>query len=145
MRVKEIMTREPACCSSDTPLGEVARLMVEYDCGEIPVIDSDGRPIGVITDRDITCRTVAKGQNPLEIRASDIMSSPCVTVRESADISECCRILEDAQIRRAPVVDKSGRCCGMISQADVAQSGAMHETASLVRAVSQPTGEASAN
>ena len=67
MQTKEIMTSDPACCGPETPLPEVARLMVERDCGEIPVLDENRRPVGVITDRDITCRTVAEGKNPLEL------------------------------------------------------------------------------
>lgn len=67
MRVKEVMTANPTCCTSSTTLPEVAQMMIDYDCGEIPVVE-DGKtnlPIGVITDRDIVRRTVAKGLNPL--------------------------------------------------------------------------------
>ena len=66
---KEIMTPAPQCCSADTPLNEVANLMVEADCGEIPVTDASNRLIGVITDRDIVCRVVAKGKNPSTVTA----------------------------------------------------------------------------
>src|SRR5690606_23843471 len=71
MRVSEIMTRDPACASQDTSLREVARLMVEHDCGEIPVLDAQRRPIGVITDRDIVCRVVAKGMDASELEVAD--------------------------------------------------------------------------
>jgi CBS domain-containing protein len=66
MNVGEIMTKDPACCTPDTGLQEVAQMMVDCDCGCIPVVDSEGSkmPVGMITDRDITCRVVAKGQNP---------------------------------------------------------------------------------
>src|SRR5207244_3459504 len=70
MQVKEVMTADPACCTPNTSLQEVAQMMIGHDCGEIPVIENDKnkRLIGVITDRDIVCRTVAKGLNPLELR-----------------------------------------------------------------------------
>lgn len=55
MQAKDIMTRDPACCTPDTKLQDVARLMVEHGCGEIPVVKSnnDRKPVGVVTDRDI--------------------------------------------------------------------------------------------
>src|SRR5258706_15209921 len=78
MRVREIMSDHAICCTPDTNLEEVARLMRVNDCGDIPVVEKgDGRrPIGVITDRDITCRAVAEGLNPLELTAADCMSKP---------------------------------------------------------------------
>ena len=74
MPVTDRMTRNPTCCRSDTPLQEVARLMVEHDCGEIPIADEYGRPLGVVTYRDM-CRTVAHGKNPLDMTAGDIIAS----------------------------------------------------------------------
>lgn len=139
MQTQEIMTTDPACCSPDTPLPEVARLMVEHDCGEIPVVDADKKPLGVVTDRDITCRTVAEGKNPLELTARDCMSSPVVTVTPETSVDDCCKVMEENQVRRVPVVDESGACCGMVSQADVAQRGSKEETAEVVKEVSRRT------
>ena len=58
---RDVMTPDPACCSRNATLDEVAKLMVQNDCGEIPILDESDRPIGVITDRDIVCRAVAEG------------------------------------------------------------------------------------
>src|SRR5438874_1649546 len=82
MYVREFMSSDPVCCGQTSSLAEVARLMVDRNCGEIPIVASgdSGKLIGVITDRDITCRTVAQGLNPLELTAADCMSSPVVTV-----------------------------------------------------------------
>ena len=82
MQVKEVMTASPACCTPDTPLPEVARMMVDNDCGEIPVVNNKESkiPVGVVTDRDIVCRTIAKDRNPLDLTAADCMSKPIVTV-----------------------------------------------------------------
>lgn len=143
MQVREIMTNEPACCTPDTPLPEVARLMVERDCGEIPVVDEHRKPVGVVTDRDITCRIVAEGRNPLELTARDCMSSPVVTVTPETSVEDCCKSMESNQVRRVPVVDEHGSCCGMVAQADVAQGGSKEETAEMVREVSRRTGTAS--
>src|SRR5262245_50441518 len=73
MRVEQIMTREPACCTPDTPLREVARMMVSHDCGEIPLIEDSrqAKLVGVVTDRDIVCRLVAEGRNPVDLTASE--------------------------------------------------------------------------
>src|SRR6266436_8319549 len=119
MTVGQMMTANPACCRPDTSLEEVARTMVENDCGCIPVLDStaSGKPIGVITDRDICCRTVAEGKNPLEMTAADCMSTPAVTVMLNTSIDECCALMEEKQVRRVPVVDEQGACCGMVAQA----------------------------
>jgi CBS domain-containing protein len=116
----------------------VARLMVENDCGEIPVVNASGAPIGVVTDRDITCRTVAEGKNPLVMEAGDCMSTPCVTVAPDMSLEECCEALEENLIRRVPVVDEHGALCGMVSQADIARNAPKKETAKVVRKVSEP-------
>ena len=83
-RVKDVMTAAPACCVPGTPLQEVAGMLIEHDCGAIPVVDHTDtrRPVGIVTDRDIACRAVAAGKNALELRAVDCMSSPCVTVSD---------------------------------------------------------------
>lgn len=146
MEVKDFMTPDPACCTPDTALRRVAEMMIEYDCGEIPVVENMASmlPVGVITDRDITCRTVAKGLNPLVMTVADCMTKPCVTVMPDMSLDECCRIMEENQIRRVPVVDASGACCGIVALADVAKHAAKRETAEVVREVSEAIGPASA-
>ena len=146
MKVKDIMTAEPACCLPETGLQEVAQMMVEHDCGEIPVVDSKATrlPLGVITDRDIACRTVARGLNPLDLMVADVMSKPCVTVTPDMSIEECSRVLEGHKIRRVPVVDATGACCGIVSLADIALRAQQGVTAEVVREVSEPAASASA-
>ena len=140
MKVREIMTTDVACCTPGTGLPEVARMMVEHDCGEIPVVDARDtmRPVGVVTDRDIACRTIALGLNPMSMTAAHCMSSPAVTVRPDDDMDECMRTLEDHQIRRVPVVDGDGRCCGMVAQADIARNVSKADTAEVVQEISKP-------
>ena len=141
MKVKEIMSNDPACCTRETSLQDVAILMVENDCGEIPVVDNmqSKRPVGVVTDRDITCRTVALGKNPLELHARDCMSSPAVTVTPETAVDDCCRLMEENQLRRVPVVDLSGCCCGIISQADIASNASKGDAGEMVKEVSRKT------
>lgn len=146
MQVKEIMTTEPACCTSEAGLQEVAKMMIDHDCGEIPVVDDKTSrvPIGVITDRDIVCRTVAQGISPFDLTVADCMSQPCVTVTPDMAIEECARILEENRIRRVPVVDTSGRCCGIVALADIALRARKGVTVEVVKEVSEPTTAASA-
>ncbi|MEO6723966.1 MAG: CBS domain-containing protein [Blastocatellia bacterium] len=134
------MTKNPACCTTDSNLQEVARLMVEHNCGQSPVVESKHsmKLVGVITDRDITCRTVAVGKNPLKMTAGDCMSSPCITVTPEMSVEDCCKVMEENQVRRVPVVDESGACCGIVAQADIAQHASKKETASVVKEVSRP-------
>jgi CBS domain-containing protein len=145
MQVKEIMTADPACCISTMALQEVARMMVDHDCGEIPVVENKETklPIGVITDRDIVCRTVARGLNPLDLTLADCMSKPCVTVTPDMSVEECGRIMEENKIRRVPVVDADGSCSGIVALADIALAR-RSVVAEVVKEVSEPTPAASA-
>ncbi len=142
MKVKEIMTADPACLTRDDSLQEAAKLMLDNDCGCIPVVDNTNSkiPVGMITDRDITCRTVAEGKNPLELTVSDAMTNSAVTVTEETSVEDCCSIMEEKQIRRVAVVDGSGGCCGIVAQADIALHGAEKQTGEVVQQVSKATG-----
>ncbi|MDX6384045.1 MAG: hypothetical protein QOK48_1618 [Blastocatellia bacterium] len=146
MQVREMMTPDPACCTPDTKLTAVARMMIDHDCGEIPVLDNQSSkvPIGVVTDRDIVCRTVANGLNPLELTAADCMTKPIVTVTPDMSVDECCRIMEDRRIRRIPVVDDRGSCCGIVALADIALQTGKRVAGEIIKEVSEPTQSASA-
>lgn len=135
--VKDIMTPDPACCTPRSPLEEAARLMIDFDCGEIPVVDDfkSMLPVGVITDRDITCRTVGKGLNPLEMMVGDCMSSPMVSVMPDHTLDECYRVMEENQIRRIPVVDGAGKCVGIVSLADIAQKVSKADSGEILQEV----------
>ena len=143
-QVRDVMSENPACCRPETPLREVAEMMVANDCGEIPICDGARRPIGVVTDRDIVCRLLAKGHDPLHATAKDCMSRPVMTCTPEMSIEDCAQLMERHQIRRAPVVDQSGTVCGMISQADLARKGPESTAAELVHQVSEPNLFASA-
>jgi CBS domain-containing protein len=143
MQVRDIMSTNVVCCSPETSLPEVARMMVEHDCGEIPVVSASGVPMGVVTDRDITCRTVAEDKNPLDMSAGDCMTTPCVTVTPETTLEACCETLEKNRIRRVPVVDETGACCGIVAQADIALHAPRNETVEVVKKVSEPGGPTS--
>lgn len=134
---RDVMTPDPACCTPNTTLDQVAKMMVRNNCGEIPVIDVNDQPIGVVTDRDIVCRVVAEGKNPIAYTAETCMSEPVVTVKPDDPIDDVVATMERHQIRRVPVADERGCCAGIISQADIARAEPLSEVGELVREVSQ--------
>ena len=144
MHVQEIMTANPTCCGPETSLQEVAKMMADEDCGCLPVVDENNKAVGTITDRDITCRTVAEGKNPLDLTAADCMSSPVISVSKNSDIDECCKLMEDNQLRRLLVVDDAGECCGIVAQADIALKAPRQVSGELVKEVSKESASASA-
>lgn len=123
LTARDIMTEDPVCCTPETSLQDVAQMMVDTDCGGLPVMDcADSKtPIGIITDRDIVCRAVAQGKDLRGMSAGDCMSTPCMTVDADSSLEECVSILEGSLIRRVPVVNDDGECCGIIAQADIAR------------------------
>jgi CBS domain-containing protein len=138
MHVNEIMTGEPACCTTGTKLSDVARMMVENDCGAIPVVDgmNEKHLIGVVTDRDIVTRVVAQGKDPSRATAGECMSTDLVTVAEDADVDECARQMQEHQVRRIMVTDADRHLCGIVAQADVATNAGKDRAADVVQGVS---------
>jgi CBS domain-containing protein len=133
------MTRDPACCEAGDDLRTVAQMMIDNDCGCIPIVENSGSniPLGVVTDRDICCRSVARGINPLDLTAGDVMTPDIVAVREDTSLENCCDLMEEHQIRRVLVVDEAGRCCGIVAQADIANNAGRETTAEVVQEVSR--------
>lgn len=141
MKVSELMTIDPTCCTPETSLEAVARLMVDVDCGAIPVVgDLTSRfPIGIITDRDIVVRMIAAGKNPLELTARDCMTTPAITVTADTTLADCVDLLELNQIRRVIVVNREGRIAGILAQADIAMHLSKRQAGELLQEVSEPT------
>ncbi len=139
MQVKDIMTEKPVYGTPDTSLQLIAQMMVENDCGCIPIVESNEskKPIGMITDRDIVVRTVAENRDPFDLQAEDIMTKEIVTVSPETSVEECCNLMEGKQIRRIAVVDESGALCGMVAQADIANNASNDKTAEVVQEVSK--------
>ena len=136
--VTSVMTANPASATPETPLRDVARLMIENDCGQIPVVDTKGMPVGVVTDRDIAVRIVAEGRDTMNATASDAMSAPVQSIREDSTLKDAAELMEASKIRRVPVVDKQGKLTGIVSLADIALAGKDGQTAKVVKEVSEP-------
>jgi len=139
MKVSEIMSKKPVYGTPDTSLHVIAQMMVESDCGCIPIVENEESkaPIGMITDRDIVIRTVAENRNPLDFQAEDIMTGRIVTVTPETTVEDCCNLMESKQIRRVAVVDPTGALCGMVAQADIAINASTDKTAEVVQEVSK--------
>ena len=136
--VEEAMERNPAFCVEDTDLETVAVLMVFDRCGSIPVVESEStmRLLGIVTDRDIVCRVVAQGRNPLKATARDCMTAPAGSVTLGDSLDDACRLMREMQVRRVPVVDDDGRLCGIVALADVALHMPPVVTGALVQDIS---------
>jgi CBS domain-containing protein len=140
LQAQDVMTEGLALCTPDTPLADVASLMVRYDCGAIPVVEDfrSQRLVGIVTDRDITCRTLAEGLDPVGMTAGQVMSQPVITATPGTGFRECVARMEQAQVRRLPVVDDEGRILGIIAQADVASTNPGPRTGAMVERISEP-------
>ena len=101
MKVKELMTSDPAKVGADDVIAKAATLMKQEDCGAIPVV-RDGKLIGIITDRDITIRGVAEGRDAKTTKVAEIMSADPITIAPDADISEAAALMDKSRYVVSP-------------------------------------------
>jgi CBS domain-containing protein len=135
-KVHEVMTERPRAVTPETPLSEVAQVMETEDVGSVPVVEGD-RLVGIITDRDIVVRAIAKGKDPRGIPAADISSRELVTVNPDDDLSDALELMARYQVRRLAVTAEDERLVGVVSQADVALQGKDKDTGEVVQSISQ--------
>lgn len=141
LRCRDIMTRDLAVATRDTPIMQVALMMKQEDTGVIPVVEYDvtpgngrsevddrretrnysrGKLVGLITDRDIVIRAISEGKDCASVRAEDIMSVDIHTAHPNDRVVDVIRKMGDKQVRRIPVCNENKYLVGMISMADVA-------------------------
>ena len=137
MNVRDVMTARPRCGAPDMPLSQVAELMETQDIGAIPILDGD-QLVGMITDRDIVVRAVAKEKDPREMPSRAISSSELVTVGPDQDLSDALHLMAQHQLRRLPVVDDGNRLVGVVSQADIALEAKGQSVGEMVAEISKP-------
>jgi CBS domain-containing protein len=135
-KVREVMTTRPRSVTPQTPLNEVARLMAADDVGAIPVVDGD-RLVGIVTDRDIVVRAIAKDKDTRGMPASAVSSRELVTVDPEDDLSDALKLMAEHQVRRLAVIDEGERLVGVVSQADVAMTAKEKDTGQLVEDISR--------
>jgi len=118
MKLKDIMTKDVYSASPEASVQEVARKMQELNVGAIPIVE-EGRPVGIITDRDIVLRNVVENKKAESVRASEIMTRDLVLGEPEMDVEEAAVVMSRHQIRRLPVVE-NGRLVGIVSIGDLA-------------------------
>ncbi len=118
MLAKDVMKTEVVTVSPSAPITEAALSMREEDIGALVVVDDEGRPQGIITDRDIVVSVVANSKNPLEILVEEVMTKKLIVVQEDASIFEILKILAKNNIRRVPVM-RRGKLVGIVSVDDL--------------------------
>ncbi|MEU2231651.1 CBS domain-containing protein [Streptomyces vietnamensis] len=117
---REIMHTGASCVQENETLMDAARRMSELDVGALPICGPDNRLHGIITDRDIVVKCLAKGKDPHHMTAGLLAQGKPVTVDADADSEQVLRTMQDHRIRRVPVIDDH-RLVGMISEADLAK------------------------
>jgi CBS domain-containing protein len=126
MKISELMTRNPATVTPETPVSDAARIMKEEDVGIVPVVErvggaeTRGRLVGVITDRDIAIRHVAEGRSG-DAPVRDVMSGGVKTCGPDDSVVTVLELMGREQVRRIPIVDERGSLVGVVSQADLAR------------------------
>ena len=138
-KVADVMTQRPRAVTPQTSLTEVAEVMETEDVGIVPLVEGD-RLVGIVTDRDIVVRAVAKGKDPQGMPASAVSSRELVTVSPDDDLSEALKIMAQYQVRRLAVTEED-RLVGVVSQADIALQGKDKDTGQMLEGISrQPQG-----
>ena len=120
MRVSDAMTRNVRVCHPRQSICDAARLMAELDCGVLPVSEDD-RLVGMITDRDIAIRAVARHKSP-DMPVREVMSNEVKYCFEDQHVDQVARNMSDLRVRRLPVLDRDKRLVGILSLGDLAQS-----------------------
>ena len=119
MKVADSMTREVRACTVHDSLNAAARVMWENDCGCVPIVDSQGRLVGIVTDRDICMAAYTQGV-PLEaIPLERVMAARVISCSRTDDLDTAHRLMRKHEIHRLPVVDSRGRLTGILSLSDV--------------------------
>jgi len=133
MNIRDVMTPNPRSVSPEDSIQSAARIMREEDTGAVPVVDQ-GRPVGIVTDRDIVVRAVAEGELNRPVR--DIVSGDIVTARPDMSTREAAQLMSDHQVRRLPVVEHE-RLVGIVSLGDLAVKDSDDRAGTALENISQ--------
>jgi CBS domain-containing protein len=139
MKVSEAMTRDVRVANPDQSIREAAQMMVDLDAGALPV-GAEDRLIGMITDRDIAIRGVAKGRTP-DTPVRDVMTADVKYCFEDEEIENVARNMAEIQVRRLPVVNREKRLVGIIAIADLAANEDLEVVGAAVSGISESTGD----
>lgn len=137
MRVREVMTPNVKVASPKDTLQHAAQMMIDIDCGALPVGEND-RLVGMLTDRDITIRAVARGKSPSDCQVSEVMSPEIMYIYEDETIEDASRNMSELKVRRLPVMNRKKRLVGIVSLGDIALN-AKDNAGKALKEVSEPT------
>jgi len=138
MKVKDVMTRDVLIANPRQSICDAAKLMAECDAGALPVGEED-QLVGVITDRDIAVRAVARRLSA-DTPVHDIMSREVLYCFEDEDVDHVARNMADQQIRRLPVLDREKRLVGIVSIGDLALNAKSKTAGEAIAGISRPGG-----
>lgn len=142
MKCAHVMTTEIYCCLPTDSLEEVASVMQSEDIGPVPIVDDleSRNLIGIVTDRDIALRAVARGLDARNTSAEEVMTRELVTCGAEDEIQSALDLMARHQVRRLPIVNGGSRLVGIISQADVAtRLNQTEKIAEVVEEISRPS------
>jgi CBS domain-containing protein len=135
MKIKDMMHKGAEYVAPSATLQQVAKKMKDFDVGAIPVCEG-GKPIGIVTDRDITIRVLANGKDVSKLTAKDVMSKNVVHCRDTEEAEDAIRIMEKNQVRRLPVLNEAQKLVGMVSLGDISHALSQDLTGEVTKAVS---------
>ncbi len=139
-KISELMTQRPRAVTARTTVREAAKLMDEEDIGSLPVVDEGERLVGIVTDRDVAVRVVARGLDSDTTVVGDVATRDVAALTPEHDLDDALRVMAREQVRRLPIVIRENQLVGMLAQADVAHLGKEKSTGELVEAISQAPG-----
>src|SRR5579863_3845805 len=119
MKVKEIMTQSPVCCTADTNVGAAVELMWVHNCGVLPVVGPDNKVEAIVTDRDICVAMGTRNRLPGDLTVGEIVTKTVFTCQPDDDIQKALHTMASKQVRRLPVVDSEGKPRGILSMDDI--------------------------
>lgn len=118
IHVEDVMTRTPITVPQSTTVDEVAKLMRDHKIGSVIVVSSSNNPVGIVTERDLVIKVIAEGKAPSEVKVSEIMSSPLISITPRTRLIEAARLMARKNIRRLVVVDE-GKLVGIVTARDI--------------------------
>lgn len=139
MQIKDVMTRDVRIAQPDQSIRQAAQTMLDLDVGVLPVGEND-RLVGMITDRDIAVRGVAKGCGP-DAKVREVMSTQVMYCYEDEAVDHVAQNMAEIQVRRLPVLDRDKRLVGIVSVGDMSLYVKPDETGQALRGISRPGGQ----
>jgi CBS domain-containing protein len=138
MKLSSIMTGGIETIPPQATLAEAAKKMASQDIGSLPVCADRRRVVGIITDRDITVRAVARGMDPNQTRVEEVMTRDVLSCRSDSEVEDACQLMEKRQVRRLLVTADDDTPVGIVSLGDIALCLRESQAGEVLRKVSEP-------